>query len=196
MGATAGWALQSPRTCGPWTPSKTLAAPAVRVYASMELMQQWVALGHLTACIPVRPSPRPSTVQAVVADLSSAAALDVANTGTQGSSILRNTPVIALTPNPLAFGSVPVGTGHSATVTIYSSGVASLSLSSLTITGSNPSDFTQSNNCTGSVLATGAHCTVTVTFTPQAKGSRSAALNISSTVQAAPFRVSVSGSGR
>jgi len=56
-------------------------------------------------------------------------------------------------------------------------GDAPQTLGAISITGDNPGDFTQTNTC-GSSLAPGAHCTVSVTFTPQAGGIRKAQVNV------------------
>jgi hypothetical protein len=51
-------------------------------------------------------------------------------------------------------------------------------ISSFSITGANPGDFAQLNNCSGSRLAAGANCTITIRFTPGAAGARSATLTV------------------
>jgi hypothetical protein len=52
-----------------------------------------------------------------------------------------------------------------------------LIISSLTISGGNAGDYAQTNTCGSSVLA-GASCTISVTFTPTAKGTRRSAVAI------------------
>jgi len=47
------------------------------------------------------------------------------------------------------------------------------------VSGTNPSDFKAINQCT-SPVAPGGSCQIEVTFTPKAKGNRSAFLNVSS----------------
>jgi hypothetical protein len=54
---------------------------------------------------------------------------------------------------------------------------APLTVGAFSIMGSNPGDFSQTNNCPGT-LAVNASCSITVTFTPQALGSRVATLVI------------------
>lgn len=65
------------------------------------------------------------------------------------------------------------------TLTIKNTGLSSLSVGDISITGANPSEFSPTNNCV-QALAKNEACTVTVTFTPTAKGKRSATLNIAS----------------
>jgi hypothetical protein len=64
-------------------------------------------------------------------------------------------------------------------------------INSVTVSGS--SDFTTSN-CT-SPLAVNSSCTITVTFTPSAKQSRSGTLTISDNALSSPQTVSLSGRG-
>ena len=70
-----------------------------------------------------------------------------------------------------------------------------LTITSIAITGINSGDFAQTNNCGGSV-ATGANCTINVTFTPAAKGGRAAALSITDNASGSPQQVSLKGSGK
>jgi hypothetical protein len=74
-------------------------------------------------------------------------------------------PVISIAPMSVSMGNIPVGrTSASKTVTITNKGTSDLSLDSVTITGTNASEFSQSNSCS-TIPAKGA-CPVTVTFTP------------------------------
>ena len=70
--------------------------------------------------------------------------------------------------------------GSSSPITIelenYSLATAPLTVSGLTWAGSNPGDFSQTNNCT-SPIAVGDSCTINITFTPLALGGRTALLN-------------------
>jgi FG-GAP-like repeat/Abnormal spindle-like microcephaly-assoc'd, ASPM-SPD-2-Hydin len=75
-------------------------------------------------------------------------------------------------PRSLNMGDQPVGTSSAAgTVTLTNAGPAPITLYSIEIDGLNPGDFTQTNTC-GSSLKAGASCTIEVTFTPKAVGSR------------------------
>src|SRR5581483_6781725 len=62
------------------------------------------------------------------------------------------------------------------------------------ITGADPGDFSQTNNCGGSVPA-GGYCVINVTFTPAALGPRSAILGFSDDAQNAPQTVTLGGNG-
>lgn len=81
----------------------------------------------------------------------------------------------------LAFGSVRVGrTSGTQYVTVKSTGSGTLAVSSVSIAGSNPSDFQiVSNSCAGARLATGASCSIGVRARPTARGTRNATVVIS-----------------
>jgi len=108
---------------------------------------------------------------------------------------LRGTPAVSLSPTSLAFGSQSVGkTSTAQTVTLSNTGNAALSITSLALTGTNGSNFAETNTC-GKSLAAGAHCTISVTFTPSASGNRTASLSITDNARGSPQRVSLSGTG-
>jgi hypothetical protein len=79
-------------------------------------------------------------------------------------------------------------------VALLNIGNASVSISSIAISGTNSGDFAQTNNC-GSSLAAGANCTISVTFTPAATGSRSASLVVTDNATGSPQTVSLTGTG-
>jgi hypothetical protein len=77
---------------------------------------------------------------------------------------------------------------------LSNTGNASLSISSIALSGTNSGDFAQTNNCHTSVGA-GANCTINVTFTPSATGSRSASLTITDNATGSPQTLSLTGTG-
>jgi hypothetical protein len=102
---------------------------------------------------------------------------------------------VTLAPTSLAFSSQAVGTSSAAkAVTLKNTGTATLTLSSIMITGANGGDFSQTNNCGGSV-ASGGKCAISVIFSPTANGSRSASLSITDNAQGSPQTVGLSGIG-
>jgi hypothetical protein len=104
-------------------------------------------------------------------------------------------PEDGLSPTSLAFGNVSIGTTSTAqTATLSNSGNAAMSITSLALTGSNASDFAQTNTC-GSSVAAGASCTISVTFTPAASGSRTASVSITDNAPGSPQSVSLTGAG-
>jgi len=105
-------------------------------------------------------------------------------------------PAASLSPTSLAFGNQqPIDVTSSAqTVTLSNTGNAALSITSLALTGTNASDFEQSNTC-GSSVAAGANCTFVVFFTPSIAGTETASLSIADNASGSPQTVSLSGTG-
>ena len=90
---------------------------------------------------------------------------------------------LALTPSPLGYGDVLVGTSKTLTVTFSNSGTDDTFFTAAQISGQDPGDFTINLNSltcanTGSGLdvPAGSSCTVDVTFAPTATGDRTASL--------------------
>ena len=82
---------------------------------------------------------------------------------------------VSLNPVSLTFAPQTVGTTSTAqTFTVRNVGSIKLTFASIAATG----DFAESNDCLGG-LASGASCTVTVTFTPTAMGARTGAIALS-----------------
>jgi hypothetical protein len=103
--------------------------------------------------------------------------------------------VVSLSPASLAFANQSLGTPSAAqTLTLTNTGNAALSITSFAVTGTNASDFAQTNTCSNSLVA-GANCTISVTFTPSASGARAAALSIADNASGSPQTVSLSGTG-
>jgi hypothetical protein len=100
-----------------------------------------------------------------------------------------------LSATVLTFGSQSVGsTSTTQIVTLTNGGNTALSITSIQMTGANPGDFGQTNNCGSSVPAPGT-CTINVTFTPTASGSRTATLTITDNATGSPQTVSLTGTG-
>jgi hypothetical protein len=82
--------------------------------------------------------------------------------------------------------------------TLMNTGGATLTLSSISITGTNTGDWsvatTPGSVCGGSLTA-GSTCTLAVTFTPQAAGARSASLSIADNATGSPQVVLLTGTG-
>jgi hypothetical protein len=104
-------------------------------------------------------------------------------------------PVVSLSPTSLTFSSQNVGTTSAAqSVTLSNTGNGALSISGIALSGTNPGDFAQTNNCSSPVAA-GANCTINVTFKPTAAGTRSASLAITDNAAGSPQTVSLTGTG-
>jgi hypothetical protein len=102
---------------------------------------------------------------------------------------------ITLSPRSLPFGDQDVGTtSQPQTATLTNLGSSALPISGITIGGTDSKDFAQTNNC-GTSLPGNSSCQMQVTFTPKAKGSRSASLQVSYQGPGSPQSVSLSGTG-
>jgi hypothetical protein len=103
--------------------------------------------------------------------------------------------VVSLSAHNLYFGKVPVHTTSSPkTVTLTNVGSIQLNLTGISITGKNPTDYSQTNTC-GTTIAAGGNCTITVTFTPTAQGLRRAIVNISDDGGGSPQEIALAGYG-
>ena len=104
-------------------------------------------------------------------------------------------PAVSLSAASLAFGSQNMGSTSAAkTVTLSNTGDAALSVTSVGLTGTNSGDFAQTNTC-GTSVAANANCSVNVTFTPKAVGSRTAAVSVVDNASGSPHSISLSGTG-
>jgi hypothetical protein len=79
-------------------------------------------------------------------------------------------------------------------LTLTNSGTAALNLSSITLSGINPTSFTEINNCPAS-LAVSASCTVLTRFAPTALGSRSGTLVFTSNASPTVQSITLAGTG-
>jgi hypothetical protein len=108
-------------------------------------------------------------------------------------------PATTVSPTYLSFGNQKVGRRSATkTVTLSNTGTGPLIINSIGISGAYSFEFSQTNNCPirGSGLASGASCTIKVTFTPLMRGAAAASLNVNVSAPAAPQSVSLSGTGR
>jgi len=89
-----------------------------------------------------------------------------------------STLTVSLSSTSLSFGYLTVGaTSAARPVSLKNASNAALAIQGIVITGSDATDFAQSNDC-GSSVAVGANCTFSVTMTPTAAGSRHASLTL------------------
>jgi hypothetical protein len=100
------------------------------------------------------------------------------------------------TPASLTFAAQTVGTSSAAKVVTFTNNLTTaLNFSGASFTGTNAGDFAQTNTCGASVPAKG-RCTISVTFDPQAKGTRTATLNINDGANTSPQTVPLKGTGK
>jgi len=102
--------------------------------------------------------------------------------------------IAGVSPTSLSFGNQPVGvTSSPQNVILQNTGNIALAVS-IGITGTNRANFAQINNC-GSAVSAGSSCTITVTFTPKAAGTRTASVSINDNAPGSPQTVPLSGVG-
>ncbi len=102
---------------------------------------------------------------------------------------------ITLQPGSLTFGPQPVAGATSAqTIVLTNNTSSAVSISGLSFTGANASDFSQTNSC-GLSVAGGAPCNINVTFTPRTSGARTATLNVTDSDPSSPQTASLTGTG-
>ena len=108
-------------------------------------------------------------------------------------SLAGSTQVLAdigVSPYSLSIGSA-MGSSGTQSVTLTNVSSSTVALSAFTLT---PSEFTQTNDCNGS-LAPAATCTVNVTFTPSVLGTVNGSLTINFSGQGSPQIVPLTGTG-
>ncbi len=105
-------------------------------------------------------------------------------------------PAATFSPTSVAFGNELINTASVVkNVFLTSSGTTNLSKPSITITGTNAPDFSQTNTCTAASYAPGAKCTISVTFTPSMLAAESASLMVTDNASNSPQTVPLTGTG-
>jgi hypothetical protein len=128
--------------------------------------------------------------------------VNVAAPATSQSVTLTGTvlvPVNTVSPASLAFGVQAVGTTSAAqTVTVSNTGTAPMTINGITLNGTNPGQFSQTNTCGPfpATVAVGGTCTVDVTFRPTTVGAKSAAVRVNVAAPATSQSVSLTGTGQ
>jgi streptogramin lyase len=103
----------------------------------------------------------------------------------------------SLTPSSVSFGGQAVGS-PSKPVNFTLSNITGLpvSVSSATISGANPGDFTvKADTCSGKTVPDNSSCAVSVAFAPTTLGARSASLAVASNGAGSPQTATMSGTG-
>jgi len=104
-------------------------------------------------------------------------------------------PTIILSATSLNFGSQAGGTTSAPqNVTVSNPGTGAVGISGIAVTGPNPADFIETNNCPPS-LGANASCLVTLKFDPAAAGptNRAASVSISDNAPQSPQTISLIG---
>jgi sugar lactone lactonase YvrE len=123
--------------------------------------------------------------------------LYIADAGNNRVRTVHLTPAGTPTPATLVFPATPLHQGSTPmAVTFESTGGVDLNLTSISFTGKDPSDFSETDNCTSLVnLGVDVTCTVNVTFTPLSYDLRVATLSFNDNGPGGAQTVSLSGYG-
>jgi hypothetical protein len=147
--------------------------------------------GHNTCTIQVIFAP--TAINSRVANL---VVTDSAVGNSQTAVLVGAGTVVALFPQNLTFAAQVVGTTSSVqTVTLTDASSTALTITGIAITGAAATDFTQTNTC-GTGIAARTSCSVTVTFTPTALGTRTATLAFTDNGGGSPQNVPLTGTGQ
>lgn len=120
--------------------------------------------------------------------------LDVASNSNLNNQIAVLIPTVVVSPPSDNFGNVAVGGSAQQIFTVTNDSPNTVTISGITFTGTNPTDFVDTNTCTAA-LATSAACMVTVTFSPAAVGVRAAILTVTDNAAASPQTATLVGTG-
>ena len=113
-----------------------------------------------------------------------------------GSSLKVFLQTITISPSSVNFGSFGLGsTSMPQDFTITNATANTAHITSIGFTGTNLGDFSETDTCLNVALASSATCTVSVTFTPGASGSRSATLSLTDDAPGSPHTASLTGTG-
>jgi hypothetical protein len=132
-----------------------------------------------------------------VGDFNADGRLDLAIADNSGAraSILLQAPTISFSQTALTFADQLIGISSAAqTVTVTNAGYLTLKITAVTITGTDATDFIETNTCPAS-LSPGVHCTISVTFMPTHIGPRAASVSITDTAAGRPQTIALSGAG-
>ena len=112
-----------------------------------------------------------------------------------GQCTAATSPNLVVSPTSVSFGSTAVGgTSAASTVRLSNTGAAALSVTGLSLAGSNAADFVRSTPTLPLQVAAGSSTSISITFKPTASGTRTASLTVASNNPAGNVTVPLSGS--
>lgn len=125
--------------------------------------------------------------------------VNAANLADSWPTAATTKPAVTLSTTTLTFPSTKEFTTSAATnVTLKNTGTAALSISGISIAGTNPASFTGTANVTNGCSATvaaGASCIISVAFAPKGVGALTALLEITDNAAGSPQKVTLNGTG-
>jgi Fibronectin type III domain/Abnormal spindle-like microcephaly-assoc'd, ASPM-SPD-2-Hydin len=118
--------------------------------------------------------------------------LQLTGSGTEAEAVLS--------PNPVNFGTVVIGSSDQQVLTVSNPGTATLDLTNAQLTGADPGDFQVTgvgSGCVGQppTVPAGSSCGVQITFTPGGTGTRSATLTVTDNASPSTQSVTLTGIG-
>ena len=176
---------------------QTITAGASQNYTAQGFDAYGNSLGNVTSSTTFTISPDGSctgaSCTATVAGAHTVTGNDSGKTATASLMVIQP-PAITATPNPVAFGSVAVGSSSIIAIQVKNTGGGTLQLGSI---GSPSAPFSiYSDGCSAMALVPSSSCSVQVKFAPTTVGAKSATLTIPSNDPVTPtVSVSLTGTG-
>ena len=129
--------------------------------------------------------------------MSSLAAASIVGAALMAAPAAAAAPAVTFTPTSLTYATQEIGTTSAAqSITVANTGDASLFINSAATRGADPLDFTQvDDGCSGLTLPPGATCSVSITFSPTASGTRSGTFILTDNAPSSPQTVPLTGTG-
>jgi uncharacterized repeat protein (TIGR01451 family) len=168
---------------------------AVQSVAPVRLPGNAFALAHVDATL--------NSGTSGTVTLKATSQTDATVTSTTVLTILKNgaANIVLGTPGDLEFGDQALTTTSDVhSIVLTNTGLGTFTIGSITLTGANTGDFALASGTSqcavgGTIAANGGSCTLYVTFTPHALGSRSATVNVSDIGATTTIPVSLHGNG-
>jgi len=116
-------------------------------------------LASLSSCaIAVTFTPLSTATLTASLSVTDNAATSIQTVALSGTGTPTPAPIVSLSPSTLTFPTTSVGTtASSQNITLSNAGNATLNITGILITGTNPADFTQTNTCGTSLAASARH---------------------------------------
>ena len=104
-------------------------------------------------------------------------------------------PAVTFSAPSITFPSQTVGVASSPQmINLQNTGNATLTGIAISVTGTNASDFAETTSC-GTTLAAGSSCPISIVFTPDGAGARTATLQVADNASGSPQSVPITGTG-
>ena len=121
---------------------------------------------------------------------------DGASNSPQTASLVGRGVLQAQLSTPsVAFAAQTVGSTSPAWNVLLGNNLSTALPISITFTGADPGDFAETNTC-GASLAARSRCTISLTFTPGATGTRTATLTVTDSANNSPQTMALTGTGQ